>query len=139
MSQRSILFVEDDADDALLLTHVCNRIGVEQFSFATNGKEAADFLHSKIQRGMISEAPLIFLDLNMPEMNGFEFLEWLRGKSEVYAMPVIVLSTSESPQDMKRAYALGANAYLVKSNALKELRETIAAAHTFWSKYNRVP
>ena len=139
MSQRSILFIEDDADDALLLTHVCNRIGVERFSFATNGKEAATLLSSKIASGIIAEAPLIFLDLNMPEMNGFEFLEWLRAKSEVYSTPVIVLSTSENPQDIKRAYALGANAYLVKSSALKELRETIAAAHTFWSKYNRVP
>jgi len=140
MRNRNILFVEDDADDTLLLKHVCGKLGLEHFSFASNGKVAAEVLTSALQDpAQHSTPPLVFLDLNMPEMNGFEFLRWLREENKMHALPVVILSTSESPRDILTAYQLGANAYLVKSSNLRELGNMIQSAHDFWTCYNRVP
>ena len=137
MTQTSILFVEDDQDDILLFQLACKRTGIaESLNFFENGKRAVDFLKSKIQAAN-PDRFLMFLDLNMPEMNGFEFLEWRRGVANLRAMPVIILSTSENPQDIAKAYDLGANAYLVKSSTIADLSGMLSAAHSFWIRHNR--
>lgn len=131
--------MEDDADDQMLLSLVCKKAGLKSFSFADNGKRAVELLKPRIENKTSIEPPLIFLDLNMPEMTGFEFLTWLRKEIGAHSVPVLILSTSENPHDMQAAYALGANAYLVKSNGLAELGKMISAAHEFWTRYCRVP
>jgi CheY-like chemotaxis protein len=133
-----ILFVEDDEDDVLLLQHACKKAGIlEQFTFFENGRRAVDALSIKLESGSKEIDPmLIFLDLNMPEMNGFEFLRWLRAQGRAGSIPVVILSTSENPADISLAYNLGANAYLVKSNTISELTEMISAARAFWLRYN---
>jgi len=138
MRKANLLFVEDDEDDVFMLKHVCKRIGIEGTNFAANGRQAIEYLTAWFRQAG-DEYPIIFLDINMPEMNGFEFLRWLRGEAALPAIPVIILSTSESPQDMITAYKLGANAYLVKASALEELATMLGAAHNFWSRFNRLP
>jgi CheY-like chemotaxis protein len=139
MKPPDILFVEDDEDDMLLIRHVCKKAGIDRFNFAGNGKRAVEALEPRLKDRAGSEPPVIFLDLNMPEMNGFDFLRWLRKDNGIHTVPVIILSTSENPSDMQTAYALGANAYLVKSSAIAELGNMISAAYSFWAHYNRVP
>src|SRR5687767_5593595 len=138
-SQR-ILFVEDDDDDVFLLKRVCMKMEIDRFDFASNGRKAVELLKPLIESPAGSqEPPVIFLDLNMPEMNGFDFLRWARAAPRLQSSPVIVLSTSENPHDMQSAYALGANAYLVKTSDINELGNMISAANKFWRQYNRVP
>jgi CheY-like chemotaxis protein len=136
--QGKTLFVEDDEDDVMLLRLACDRAGIGDYAFAQNGKRALDLVRDNAPDFSRTHS-LIFLDLNMPEMNGFDFLRWLRKEAEVTTLPVIVLTTSENPRDIENAYSLGANAYLVKSTVFAELSKMISTAHTFWAQYNRFP
>lgn len=138
MRSLDILFIEDDNDDVFLLKRVCKTLGIGPITFAANGRRAVEYLTPRLTGGGAADS-LIFLDLNMPEMNGFDFLRWFRGEASMRTTPVIVLSTSENPSDMNTAYELGANAYLVKASDLNELTTMLRAAHTFWSQYNRLP
>jgi CheY-like chemotaxis protein len=138
MRNSDILFVEDDDDDVFMLKHVCKKIGIERSTFVQNGRLAIEYLTSVFGKNA-DEYPIIFLDINMPEMDGFAFLRWLRGEAALYSIPVIILSTSENPRDMTTAYKLGANAYLVKTSAIGDLAIMLAAAHQFWSGFNRLP
>lgn len=133
-----VLFVEDDEDDIFLLQRACDKAGLkEPKEFLPNGQVAADYLtdHAEVPRKL----RLIFLDLNMPLMGGLEFLNWLRQQPALAGIPVVVLTSSENPQDMRSAYELGANAYLVKPSSVAALTQLLATAQQFWLGYNRVP
>lgn len=135
MTSERVLFVEDDPDDVFLLQRACRKAGMTfPARFLSNGERAVEFLLPIFENDEAQARPeLIFLDLNMPEMDGFEFLKWLRGDARASSIPVAILSTSENPEDMHKAYAAGANAYLVKANTVDGLARTISAALRFWS------
>ena len=59
----------------------------------------------------------MFIDIKMPRLNGFEVLQWLKDHQDCKVIPTMVFSSSEHPEDIERAYQLGANAYLVKPNS----------------------
>ncbi|MGV3772164.1 MAG: response regulator [Verrucomicrobiales bacterium] len=136
-----IVSVEDNEDDAWLLKRAWAKAEInEPLRFLPSGKEAMKFITEEVQNTTNSLSPepvLLFLDINMPGMNGFEFLQWLRAHPELTRIPVVMLTTSENPNDIKKAYALGANAYLIKSNTLSELAAMFSAAHKFWIRYNK--
>lgn len=107
--------VEDSDDDAFLFRRTLQKSGTQcDFFRVSNGAKAVEFL----QNAAISESqPLphvIFLDLKMPVLNGFEVLEWLRTQSFASQLRVIVLSGSENENDKERAARLGATDYIVK-------------------------
>jgi len=134
---RRILFVEDDKDDVFLIQYACKRAGItEPMSFVENGQRAVAYLQAV---GTADAPSLIFLDLNMPVMSGFDFLRWLRHHDKWRNVPVIVLTTSQNPADIASAYELGANAYVVKPSDPVELIEMFGAARTFWLTHNQVP
>lgn len=111
-----ILLVEDDKDDQEFFINAMNEIdNTSSYDIANNGKEAIDLL--KEARLLPT---LIFLDINMPLMNGMEFLELMRKDPNMMNIPVVVLSTSA--EEKKRAKDLGANAYIRKSSDYKVLR-----------------
>jgi CheY-like chemotaxis protein len=84
---------------------------------------------------------VIVLDLNLPRLDGFQFLEWLRTESPAPKcyIPVIVMSGSLKPEDVSRAYALGANSYVVKHVHWEEFRKRIKACGIFWNTYAALP
>ena len=139
MKSENIVFVEDDEDDIFLLKMACKRAGMAGVAnFVENGKKAVEFLSPRLPaRPNVSKPLLIFLDLNMPEMNGFEFLKWLRKDSANASVPVVILSTSENPMDIAKAYDFGANAYLVKASTIDELTSLISVSLQFWTSLNR--
>jgi CheY-like chemotaxis protein len=110
-----LLLVEDSEDDAYFFKHTLERSGVRcSLKHVTNGAEAIEYLRS----GSSSEPPtlpdVIFLDLKMPVLNGFEVLEWMRTQTFCSSIHVIVLSGSDYTEDKERAARLGARDYLVK-------------------------
>lgn len=138
---RTVLVVEDDKDDIFLLQHASKKAGMTgRMTFAENGKHAVELLQAlQAQPVAGSHAPeLILLDLNMPVMNGLDFLRWLRNEPAWKKVPVIILTTSEDPRDVSSAYELGANAYTVKPNNPSELSDILKAVQHFWLTYNRV-
>ncbi len=126
----NILLVEDSADDVFFFRRAMNKSGLAAaLRVASDGIEAIDCLMNK---GMFSDraanpAPdIMFLDLKLPHVNGFEVLEWMRRHAECPHPPVIVLTSSNQPEDQQRAEALGAALYLIKPPAPDQLREVVS-------------
>jgi CheY-like chemotaxis protein len=141
MGKKRILLVEDDADDVFLIGHAFERAGLkDQISSAENGRAAVVLFENFAAQPDCKDAPeFILLDLNMPVMNGLDFLRWLRSNARWRTLPVVVLTTSEDPRDISAAYELGANAYLVKPSSPAAMTEMFKAVDSFWFSLNRSP
>ena len=112
-SAKSILLIEDDSVDAMTVRRALKEIGsTRRLDHYLNGEEALDYLGTV---GGEDLPGLILLDLNMPRMNGLEFLEVRAGDERFREIPVVVLSTSTNAHDIERSYELGAVGYIVKS------------------------
>ena len=109
---KNIFLVDDDADDHLFFTTAINVIDKSiKCSVASNGLEALTKLNAL---EMLPD--IIFLDINMPVMNGFEFINKLKAEKSLRGIPVVVLSTSDKEAD--RMYKLGAIAVLTKTTSI---------------------
>ena len=136
----SVLLVEDNPGDVRLMREALAAIGMSKsLSVVEDGEQALSFLK---QRGVYSEAPrpdLIFLDLNLPRKDGREVLAEIKESSDLRRIPVIVLTTSESEIDVKRAYELHANCYVKKPTDLDEYLSVVKACESFWLHIVRLP
>jgi CheY-like chemotaxis protein len=132
----TILLIEDSEDDAFLFDRALNREGIEStVRRVDNGAEALSYLEGDgvySDRGKSPFPTVIFTDIKMPVMDGFAVLEWLKKHPVCSILPVMVFSSSAIDSDIERAYRLGANAYMVKPNSLKDLRKMVKTAHDFW-------
>jgi CheY-like chemotaxis protein len=120
-----ILLVEDSEDDAFFFQRALTKLGFSGTCVhMENGELAIDFLQKARAEGNVPQ--LIFLDLKMPKMNGFEFLMWL--SKQVFEPPLytVVLSGSEQAADIQLSRQLGANEYLVKPVCAADLTSTLA-------------
>ncbi len=127
----NILLVEDDEVDvmnvrrAFQANHIANPLFV-----AGNGVEALE----KLRGGEVpGERRLILLDLNMPRMNGIEFLAELRRDPELASTPVVVLTTSNNDRDRVQAYDFNVAGYLLKPVTFSEFAELMAALNKYWT------
>jgi CheY-like chemotaxis protein len=143
MNGVTILYVEDEESDVMLLQHVLAKTGIQNpLRSVKDGKEAKDYLagNPPYDRRELHPLPgLVLLDLNLPYWSGFEILEWIRQQPQLRRLPVLVFSSSSRPDDIARAYDIGANAYLVKPNALADLATLAMALRDFWLIQNRLP
>lgn len=128
----TILHVEDDPNDTLLLQHACRKAGIVfQLQAVSDGDQAIAYLrgiNDFSDRNKYPIPELILLDLKMPRVSGFDVLAWLRADDNFKKLPVVVLTSSNHDADIKRAYDLGAKSYLVKPvgfEALVELVKTL--------------
>ena len=120
--ERYILLVDDDPDEHLLFEDALKEIrNAPQLSYAQDGQQLMQFLSSDK-----AELPaLIFLDLNMPRMNGFECLQEIRRSAKLNKIPVVIFSTSSQVQAIDKVYEQGANYYIRKPNTFSMLKEVI--------------
>jgi len=102
----NVLIIDDSAT-----TRMFYRATLESAGFAVD--EAANGLEG-LEKTMLAPFDLVIVDINMPKMDGLEFLAELRRREEVRSLPAIVISTQQRAQDRARAHAAGANAYVVK-------------------------
>lgn len=133
MSDRTlnILLVEDDEVDVMNVRRAFERNNVSNPLYvAGNGLEALDMLRD----GTVpSERRLILLDLNMPKMNGIEFLQALRADPELASAPVVVLTTSNDDQDKIDAYNLNVAGYLLKPVTFSNFCERMTTLNKYWT------
>lgn len=112
----NVLLVEDSEDDRFFFEHAFNRAQLHANLFTVrDGIEAIEFLQTEaksIDRARFPDC--VFLDLKMPEFDGFDVLRWMRDHSLLESIKVFVLSGSSEPQDIRLAKELGARDYLVK-------------------------
>jgi len=113
-----ILVAEDDDNDICLIKRAFQKAQFENpLNVVKDGEEAVAYLQGVepyMDRHSHPPPALVLLDLKMPRKNGFEVLEWIREQPEFNHLPVVVLTSSQESADISRAYALGANSYLVK-------------------------
>lgn len=118
-SRFNILAVDDVQLNRLLVQKMLSRFNF-RIREAANGLEAV--------REVLNERPdLILLDMMMPQMDGFEFLEWLKSSPQNASIPVIVLSALNSNEDIVRAYNLGAKDFITKPIPMDKLFSSVSA------------
>jgi len=127
---KSILLVEDDIVDAMTVKRALADIKVTNtLSTVGNGEEALEFL-----KDSNNEQPgIILLDLNMPKMNGIEFLKVMKNDISIKRIPVIVLTTSQEEQDKIESFNLGVAGYMVKPVDYLQFVETMRTIDMYWT------
>ena len=132
----TILIVEDDPNDQLLMERGFRAGGVTGPIHAVNdGAEAIAYMMGEgkfADRNMFAYPTFIITDLKMPRVDGFGVLEFLRGNPQWDIIPTVVFSSSCDPDDIKKAYMLGASSYHIKPARPEDLRKQLAVLHAYW-------
>jgi len=118
---REILLAEDNPADVYLVRMALREHGVDcPMRVASNGKDVLQIIASAESTTNMQHLALIILDLNLPLHDGIEILDRLRGQPELVQIPVVILTSSDSPRDRKLANELGATRYLRKPSSLDQ-------------------
>ena len=135
-----ILIIENDPAAARLTKEAFREAGIrEGVRSVPDGDEALALLR---REAAFADAPLpdiIFLDLHLPRKSGLEVLAELKGSSRLKATPVVVISGSDDPREIREAYELHANCYIRKPNDLHEFLKFIAVCYEFWGAVVTLP
>lgn len=128
MKKLNILFIDDDEVERMKFSRVCKQSEyATEITEATNGEDALE----KLKDSPLSQ--LIFLDLNMPKMNGIEFLEILKSDDKLKYIPIIILSSSDNIQDLKKCYELGIAGYILKPIRYEDYSKNITTMLDYWT------
>ena len=129
-NKRLILIIEDDRIDTTTLkrafkaNHITHRL-----LFAADGEDALEYLN-----GPGNEKPgIILLDLNLPKMNGLEFLRIVKQDVSLRKIPVVILTTSHEEQDKINSFDLGASGYILKSVGFTKLVKIVKIINQYWA------
>jgi len=129
-TNKPILLVEDDRIDAMTVQRALKDIKVlNELIIRENGEEALEFLRDDSN----VKPAIILLDLNMPRMNGTEFLEAAKLDEAIKKIPVIVLTTSHEEWDRLQSFNLGAAGYMVKPVDYQQFVEVIRVVDLYWT------
>ena len=117
-TNKTIFLIDDDKDDQQFFLKSISEIdNTIHCDFANNGKDALEKLNT-----LASAPDMIFLDINMPLMNGFECLTELRKQDRFIDTPIVILTTSKANTEVQNARVLGANVFLTKPHSLLTLQ-----------------
>lgn len=126
--ESTIFLIEDNATDIMMIREAFSQCGiVNPVTIARDGAMAMDILKTA--------APLpglIILDLNLPKIDGHGVLEQIKKDAELRKIPIVVLTSSKSPQDIERAYQLHANCYITKPMDFYRFMDVIGVMKEFW-------
>jgi len=136
---REVLLVEDNAADVRLTREAFRAVGsTATLEVAPDGEYALTLLRRRVTDG-VRLPDLVLLDLNLPRLDGLGVLEALDGDPELGSLPVVVLTTSDQPSDVDRAYALHANGYVVKPLEFDGFIDAVASVQDFWLRSATLP
>lgn len=135
-----ILLVEDNPADAELIRQGFFECDVScNLHVVGDGREALDFLHRQGKYAGSPRPSVILLDLNMPRMNGREFLAVFKQEESLKSIPVIVLTTSVADNDIRESYRLHANAFVQKPVDFDEFLDVVRNISSHWLDLVRLP
>lgn len=138
-----ILLVEDNPLDVEMLIRALKKHNLSNKLYvAKDGVEALDFIFCREQyaeREIDSPPKVIFLDLKLPKMNGLEVLERVKADERTRLIPVVMVTSSGEELDIKTAYALGANSYVVKPVQFDAFEDTMGRLGLYWLLANELP
>ncbi len=134
-----IILVDDDEVDIMNVERAFKKNNITNPLYvAHNGLEALDLLRDKGPVKVPTERRLVLLDLNMPKMNGLEFLHEVRDDPELRPLTVVVLTTSNEEKDKVEAYNLNVAGYILKPVTLSAFVEALASLNKYWT-INEMP
>ena len=133
------MLVEDSNDDAYFIERAMKTVPDVHLHKVKDGQEAMDYLEGRepfTDRKQYPLPDIILLDLKMPRVDGFQFLKWRRERASdnVSLIPVVVMSGSDLDEDIREAYTLGANRYLVKSTDVELFQKRMKLMAELWSE-----
>lgn len=138
-----LLVAEDDDTDARLLERALRRAESEfKVIRVENGDQVIAYLEGRgpyADRARYPYPWVVLLDLRMPRRDGFDVLRWRQDSPSRSRVPVVVFTSSSLIQDVERAYALGANSYVIKPTASDRLESVVRALHEWWARHNVAP
>lgn len=125
----SVLLIEDDKIEKMKVRRTMETLGLpHKIKEANNGEEALEVLN-----GPESLPDIILLDLNMPKLNGLEFLQILKNDDRLKYLPVIIVTTSANYKDLKRCYEIGIAGYITKPLKYEKYVEKLKIVLDYWS------
>ncbi len=129
-TKRVILLVEDDLVDVMTVKRAIRDVNIpNELAVAGNGEEALEYLENSE-----NQLPgLILLDLNMPRMNGVEFLSVIKKDDRLKMIPVIVLTTSNQEKDIVESFKLSVSGYMLKPVDYREFLDIMRNIDCYWS------
>lgn len=127
---KPILLIEDDSVDAMTVKRAMRDLHItNDLVHAINGEDALQYLENPDK-----EKPfVILLDLNMPKMNGIEFLKAVKSKQNLKTIPVIVFTTSQEKQDIHESFQLGAAGYMTKPVDYSKFVDVLSTVMLYWN------
>ena len=138
-----ILLVEDNPQDAELALRSLRRAQIANpVHVASDGAEALDFLlGAGVDAGAARERPpkVVFLDLKLPKVSGLEVLKRIKEDARTRSIPVVVLTSSREEPDVRAAYLLGANSYVVKPIDFEQFAGAVHQMGLYWLLLNEPP
>lgn len=138
-----ILLVEDNPYDAELTLRALRSKGLSnKLLTCPDGVEALDFLFGDgiyTGRNLAERPKVIFLDLELPRVNGFEVLQRIKNDARTRTIPVVILTSSQEEMDIARSYDLGVNSYMVKPVDFDQFFQVVEELGLYWLFLNKVP
>lgn len=138
-----ILIVEDNPHDAELTIRAIKKNNLaNKFFVAEDGEEALDFIFCKgkfADRSFLTPPKVIFLDLKLPKISGLEVLEIIKSDTRTKTLPVVMITSSREDPDIKKAYELGVNSYVVKPVNFNDFLSAMSNTGLYWLLVNITP
>lgn len=140
---RPILLVEDNEDDVFFFKRAMEKAGLQHpLRRVEDGQQAIDYLRGVGKYADRSQFPLpclVLLDLKLPRVSGLEVVKWIREQPALQTLVVIILTSSHLDVDVRQAYRLGANSFLVKTSSANQLANMVRLIHEYWLELNLPP
>ena len=135
-----ILLIDDDESDVFLTKRAFNKAKMlNNVQVARDGEDALAMLRREGLHKNAKRPDLILLDLNMPRMNGHEFLEIVKADDDLKSVPVIVMTMSQSEADMMRSYQSHASSYISKPIELEQFMKVMQTIQNYWFAVVKLP
>jgi CheY-like chemotaxis protein len=135
-----VLYAEDDENDSFLLNRAFGQAEIiNPLVIVSDGNAAIDYLAGNGAHAQRETHPfpcLVLLDLKMPGKSGLDVLEWLQNQPSISTLPILMLTSSSQEKDVRRAYQLGANGYLLKPSTPDGMLSLAKAIKDFWLSKN---
>lgn len=134
--ERFLVLVEDNPADQRLLLRALKRAGIDvRVVVLQDGLEAVDYL-KELARPLPA---VVFLDINLPRLDGLEVVKRLREMDRTKRLPVVMLTTSDEVSDVERSYAYGANSFVRKPIDSEEFDGVVKQLPSYWLELNHIP